>query len=233
MNSSFLIGASSSNSGKTTLTMGLMRALRDSGFGVQPFKCGPDYIDTMFHSIASGNQSVNLDTFMSSKEHVREMFLKYGTQADVRIVEGVMGLMDGYDRYMGSSAELSALLDIPVVLVMNAKSMAYSVAPVLYGFKNYRFGKNQEHSIRLSGVIFNMVGSKRHYNLLKDAALDAGVPCLGYMQKKPELVIPGRHLGLTISEKAHMEELIQLSAEEVSKHVDLDRLLELTSKNGL
>jgi len=134
----FLIAAASSNSGKTTITMGLLRALRNRGLRVQPFKCGPDYIDPMFHSMASGNESVNLDTWMSDEEQVRETFRTYSNGADISVVEGVMGLYDGYDKWHGSSGEIAMLLDMPVILVINAKSAAYSVAPLIYGFKNYK-----------------------------------------------------------------------------------------------
>lgn len=214
----FLIAAASSNSGKTTLTMGLLRALRNRGLTVQPYKCGPDYIDTMFHEVASGRESVNLDTFMSSHAHVRDLFNHYGEDADIRIVEGVMGMFDGYDRWHGSSAEVAMLLDLPVILVVNAKSVAYSVAPLIYGFKNYR------PEIRLAGVIFNMVASESHYAYLKAACEDAGVECLGYLPRNSQLVVPGRHLGLTIEAKDDLEELISLAASEVEKHVDLDKI---------
>lgn len=216
---SFIISAATSNSGKTTFTMGLLRALRDRGFSVQPYKCGPDYIDTMFHHIASGNESVNLDTFMSSASHVKELYNRYGASADMRIVEGVMGLFDGYDRWKGSSAELALTLGIPVILVVNAKSMAYSVSALIYGFRHF----NPE--IRIAGVVFNMVASDNHFNFLRQACQDAGVECLGYMARNTELNIPGRHLGLTISERENMERLACLAAEEVERHVDMDRLL--------
>ena len=221
MKPNFLIAAASSNSGKTTLTMGLLRALRDRGLSVQPYKCGPDYIDTMFHQLASGRESVNLDLFMASAEHVRNLFVRHGEGADVQIVEGVMGLFDGYDKWHGSSAEVAMLLAVPVVLVVNAKSVAYSVAPLIHGFKTFR------PALRLAGVIFNMVASQHHYNFLKEACEDAGVACLGYMQRNADLVIPGRHLGLTISEREDMERLIALAAREVESHVELDKLLAL------
>lgn len=216
---SFIISAATSNSGKTTFTMGLLRALKDRGVSVQPYKCGPDYIDTMFHHIASGRESVNLDTFMSSATHVKELYDRYGSLADMRIVEGVMGLFDGYDKWKGSSAEMALTLDIPVILVVNAKSMAYSVAPLIYGFKHFN------PDIRIAGVVFNMVASENHFNFLRQACLDAGVECLGYMARNTELNIPGRHLGLTISERENMERLVCLAAEEVEKHVDIDGLL--------
>ncbi len=209
----FLIGAATSNSGKTTFTMGLLRALRDRGLKVQPYKCGPDYIDTMFHEIASGRESVNLDIYMASEEHVKEVFQRYGEDADVRIVEGVMGLFDGYDKSKGSSAEIALLLDIPVILVINAKSVAYSVAPLIYGFKHFN------PKLKIAGVVFNMVASENHFSFLKQACEDAGVPCLGYMLRNCDLIIPGRHLGLTIEAREETEELIRLAAKEVEGHV--------------
>ena len=258
----FVIAAASSNSGKTTITMGLLRALRNRGLKVQPFKCGPDYIDPMFHSMASGNESVNLDTWMSDEEQVRETFRTYSNGADISVVEGVMGLYDGYDKWHGSSGEIAMLLDMPVILVINAKSAAYSVAPLIYGFKNYkipqptdppqpslqggslkddcsphcrseylsplpvgRAGVGPLGPVGLS-VIFNMVSSESHYQYLKEACDDIGVPCLGYVAKNPDLVVPSRHLGLTITAKEETERLIQLAAEEVEKHVDIDKLLQ-------
>ena len=219
---SFLIGAATSNSGKTTVSIGLMRALRKRGLTVQPYKCGPDYIDTKFHTIACGNESVNLDTWLSSKEHVRHVFHKYGKDADMRVVEGVMGLYDGYDRYNGSSGEIAMLLDIPVILVVNAKSVAYPVAPLIYGFNN--FSVNGSH-VKIAGVIFNMVSSDSHYHHLKSACDDAGIPCLGYISNNPRLSIPGRHLGLSTDELDKMEELIELCSEEIEKHVDMTMLI--------
>lgn len=219
----FLIAAATSNSGKTTFTMGLLRALRNRGLLVQPFKCGPDYIDPMFHRMASGRESVNLDTFMSSEEHVSQLFAHYGNDADISIVEGVMGLYDGFDKSRGSSAEVAMLLDIPVVLVVNAKSVAYSVAPLIFGFKNFN------PRLRLAGVVFNMVASESHYSFLKAACQDAGVPCLGYLQRNDKLVIPGRHLGLTIKASAEAEQLISIAAAEVERTVDVDYLVDAIS----
>ena len=219
---SLLIGAATSNSGKTTFTIGLLRALRDRGLNVQPYKCGPDYIDTMFHHIASDRESVNLDTFMNDEEHVKGAFDYYGTDADIRVAEGVMGLFDGYERCKGSSAEIAMLLDIPVILIVNAKSVAYSVAPLIYGFKNFN------PRLRVAGVIFNMVASENHYSFLRSACADAGVECLGYLPRNEKLTIPGRHLGLTISAREETERLISLAAEEIEQHVDIDRLLQLT-----
>ena len=132
-----------------------------------------------------------------------------------------MGLFDGYDKSKGSSAEIATLLDTPVILLVNAKSVAYSVAPLIYGFKNFH------PEIKLAGVVFNMVASDSHYSYLEQACEDTGVTSLGYMQRNPSLSIPGRHLGLTITAKQEMENLIQLAAEEIEKHVNIDKLLTL------
>jgi len=201
--------------------MGILRALNKRGLEVQPFKCGPDYIDPMFHSMASGHDSVNLDTWLASKEHVKELYHHYSIGADVCVVEGVMGLFDGYDKSKGSSAEIASLLNIPIILLVNAKSVAYSVAPLIYGFKNF------SHNIKLGGVVFNMVASENHFSFLKQACNDADVPCLGYLQQNPKLTVPGRHLGLTITAKQEMEELICQAATEVEKHVLIDKILSL------
>lgn len=218
---SFLIGAATSNSGKTTFTMGLLRALAKRGINVQPFKCGPDYIDTMFHKLASGNESINLDTFMASGNHARELFHKFGDKAGVSVVEGVMGLFDGYDKSRGSSAEMAMLLDIPVILVVNAKSMAYSVAPLIYGFANF------DKRLKIGGVVFNNVASANHFDFLKTACAEAGAECLGYMARNPELNVPGRHLGLTVGDRENMESVINIAAEEVERNVDLNKILGL------
>ena len=119
----FLIGAASSGSGKTTFTLGLLRALHNRSMKVQPFKCGPDYLDTKHHAAAAGRESYNLDSFMAPPEHLREVYARHSQDADVCITEGVMGLFDGYDRMLGSSAEIAGLLQLPVILVINAKAL--------------------------------------------------------------------------------------------------------------
>jgi cobyrinic acid a,c-diamide synthase len=123
----FLLAAPSSGSGKTTLTLGLLRALARRGLVVQPFKCGPDYLDTHHHTQAAGRPSLNLDLFMASVGHTQSTYAHYTAPADVAVVEGVMGLFDGADRMRGSAADVAEQLGIPVILVVNAKAMAYSV----------------------------------------------------------------------------------------------------------
>ena len=218
----FLVAAPASGAGKTTLTLGLLRALSNRGLRVQPFKCGPDFIDPQHHTTAAGLPGINLDLFMADEAHVTESYGRYSRGADVAVTEGVMGLFDGADRMRGSSAALAELLDIPVVLVVNAKAMAYSVAPLLFGFKNFYPG------IRLVGAIFNGVGTASHYRFLAEACADVGVEALGYLPTDPAFAIPSRHLGLHISAETDYETIIQAIAAAIPQTIDLDRLLALT-----
>lgn len=223
MNSHLLIGAASSGSGKTTFTLGLLRALKNRSGKVRPFKCGPDYIDTRHHKMAAGCPSVNLDSFMMSEQHIQDLYRRNTLEADYAVTEGVMGLFDGYDGMQGSSAEIARTLNIPVVLVVNAKSTAYSVAPLLYGFKNFY------KEINLVGAVFNFVASESHYSFLKQACKDAGVEALGYLPKQADIEIPSRYLGLTLDEAFCFDTFADRVAGLVEKHVDIDRLLELTA----
>ena len=218
MKSGFLIAAPNSGSGKTTIARGLMALFARKGYQVQPFKCGPDYIDTKFHAAVCGRASINLDTFMATPEHVRDLFGRYGNDADVCIVEGMMGLFDGYDRDKGSSAEVASVLGLPVVLVVDAKSSAYSMAALIQGFVNFR------KDVHISGVIFNRVGSARHFAMLQQVCDDLGVECYGYLPKKAELEQGSRYLGLDFSEKPESRLLVEL----LEEHVQWQRLLELT-----
>ena len=215
MKSAFLIAAPTSGSGKTTIARGLMALFTEKGYKVQPFKCGPDYIDTKFHEAVCHRPSVNLDTFMATPEHVRELFTHYGQDADVCVVEGMMGLFDGYNRDKGSSAEIAQALDIPVVLVVDAKSAAYSMAPLLQGFVNFR--KN----VRIAGVIFNKVGSERHFSMLQQVCDDLHIECFGYLPKSPELEQGSRYLGLDFSE------LNAQPIKQLEEHVKWQELLTL------
>lgn len=223
MRSHLLIGAASSGSGKTIFTLGLLRALRNRGIGVRPFKCGPDYIDTRHHEIASGLPSVNLDTFMMTEAHVRDLYARYTASVDVAVTEGVMGLFDGYDAMRGSSAEISSLLRIPVVLLVNSRSMAYSVAPLLYGFRTF------QKNLKVVGAVFNFVASDNHYASLRQACEDAGVESLGYLPRRTDMEIPSRHLGLTLDDDFCFEEFADRIACLVERHVDVERLLDLTA----
>ena len=205
-----------SGSGKTTVARGLMALLTQKGYRVQPFKCGPDYIDTKFHAAVCGRPSINLDTFMATPEHVRQLFDHYGKGADVRIVEGMMGLFDGYDRDRGSSAEIARVLDIPVVLVVDARSAAYSTAALLSGFLHFRA------DVRFAGVIYNKVGSERHFQVLQQVCDDLHIECFGYLPKSTALEQGSRYLGLDFSQSTETKQLVEL----LERNVRWEKLLE-------
>lgn len=225
--SQFVIGAAGSGSGKTTLALGLMKALADRGLDVQPFKCGPDYIDPKYHALAAGRDSINLDLFMASASHVKNLYARYSHHADVCLTEGVMGLFDGYSGWKGSSYELARTLGIPIVLVLNARSSAYSVAPLLYGFSRFL------PDTQIAGVIFNRVSSDTHYSMLKDAAADVGISVLGRLPETSSFHAPSRHLGLSLENIEAYMPVVEAISNEIRRHVDLDRLLEVTSRPAL
>ena len=215
MKSNFLIAAPMSGSGKTTISRGLMALLARRGMRVQPFKCGPDYIDTKFHEAVCGCPSINLDSFMASQAHVRALFARYGSMADVCVVEGMMGLFDGYSRDLGSSADIARALGVPVVLVVDARSAAYSMAALLSGFVGFR------PDVRICGVIFNKVGSERHYGMLTQVCDDLNIECFGYLPKNAALEQGSRYLGLDFSSASDMDSLVA----EIEAHIDVDRIL--------
>ena len=215
----FMIAAPTSGSGKTTIARGLMQWFTQNGYRVQPFKCGPDYIDTKFHTAVCGRPSVNLDTFMTTPAHVRALFAHYGADADICIVEGMMGLYDGYDRELGSSYDIARVLDIPVILVVDAKSAAYSMAALLSGFIHFR------GDVRIAGIIFNKVGSQRHFNMLREVCDELHVKCLGYLPKSPDLEQNSRYLGLDFSQLPESDQLTAL----LEENIDLPSLKSLTT----
>ena len=217
-----LLAAPHSGAGKTTVTLGLLAALRQRGLLVQPFKCVPDFIDPTLHQLVTGRVSHNLDPWMCGANFVRECFARHAAQAEMAVVEGVMGLFDGGE---GSSANLAKLLGLPVVLVVDARSMAESAAAVVKGFESL------DPAVRGVGVMLNRVGSVRHLELLRAAI---GQHCraevLGALPREAEFVIPERHLGLHLGSEAPIssESLVRL-AETVADHIDLDRLLALAA----
>lgn len=223
--SSFIIAAPSSESGKSTITIGLLRALSRQGLKVQPYKCGPDYIDPKLHQNASGMKSINLDLFMQSEVDVKALFERYQCGNDVSIVEGVMGLFDGYDRDKGSTAHLAEVLQQPILLVITPKSMAYSVAPLLYGIKNFR------PQLNIIGVIFNKVNSPGHAKYLTDACEDVGLDVLGIIPTNKSLSLPSRHLGLITEDKESLETHANKVANLVDQHIDLHKLISITTRD--
>ena len=215
----FVVGGTHSGCGKTTVTLGLLAALAARGLKVQPFKAGPDFIDSGLHRLATGRTSRNLDLWMCGEGYVRDSFLRHGSLADVSVVEGVMGLYDG-DL---STARLARVLDIPVILVVDAFGMAESAGPMVKGFKDWAL-IGRHGGMALGGVIFNRVASPAHFERLKRSV--EHVPVLGYLPRDLSFDIPHRHLGLVVAEEnpVSAHDLKSL-AESVLAHVDIDRLL--------
>jgi cobyrinic acid a,c-diamide synthase len=211
--------------GKTTVALGLIAAYRRRGLTVQPFKVGPDFIDPGHHTQAAGRTSVNLDGWMLPQAENLAIFQRHCHEAELALVEGVMGLFDGYDgaSEAGSTAQMAKWLGLPVVLVVDARSMARSAAALAHGFATF------DPDLKLGGIIFNRIGSDRHLTYLRQAmAQVSGVTCLGGLPREQGLAIPERHLGLVTSEEhpltsAYMQELADL----METHLDLDALLAL------
>lgn len=218
-----LIAASSSGSGKTTVAMGLLRALKNRGMRVRPYKCGPDYIDTQWQTLAASCPSINLDTWMMEGEDNQKTFQHYAHGMQVTLTEGAMGLFDGYERWHGSAAEIAALTDAHIVLVVDARAAAFSTAATILGTDMLlqRIGVKN----RLAGVIFNQVGSDSHFTYLKDACREVGVRCLGYLPKCKDISLPSRHLGLTLDTRYRVDKLMEKLASLIEEYIDLDALL--------
>lgn len=213
----FMLAATNSGAGKTTITLGLLAALRREGLSVQPFKCGPDFIDPTLHQMVSGQVSRNLDLRMCGEAVVRECFLRHGANADITVVEGVMGLFDGG---VASPASLAKTLNLPILLVVDAKACAESIAAVVKGFETL------DPDLTLMGVILNRVGSARHLELLSGAIRKhCQTPLLGYLPRNPAFAIADRHLGLMMGDEAPLSTAqIDTLADEVGKNIDLDAI---------
>ncbi|GLI34058.1 cobyrinate a,c-diamide synthase [Desulforhabdus amnigena] len=221
----FVVAGTQSGCGKTTLTLALLAAYKARGLKVQPFKVGPDFIDPGFHTRMAGLESRNLDGWMLTRDYNLTLFHDCLSRADLGVVEGVMGLFDGYDgkTESGSTAEMAKWLGIPVVLVVDARSMARSAAALIYGFSRF------DPDLQLAGVIFNRVGGPGHLEYLREAmsANLPEIPVLGGIPRDEFIRMPERHLGLVTADESpldpqHKDKLIDL----VERYVDLDLLLE-------
>jgi cobyrinic acid a,c-diamide synthase len=218
-----IVAGTKSGCGKTTISLGLMAALTRRGLKVAPFKIGPDFIDPGHHTRVTGSVSRNLDGWMLSKDYNLELFRRYGAYADIAIVEGVMGLFDGYDgkSEAGSSAQMAKWLHLPVVLMVDAGSMARSAAAIVSGFERF------DEDLTFAGVIFNNLGSDRHLRYLTDALVDnVQMTCLGGIQRSEAIAIPERHLGL-VTQQDHVltPDNLNTLANLIEETIDLDNLL--------
>lgn len=222
-----IISAPASGTGKTTLTLGLLAALRARGLTVQPFKSGPDYIDPGFHSAAAGRASINLDTWAMGAGMIGGL-ISVADGADLIVAEGSMGLFDGVatdgECGNGASAQLAALTGWPVVLVLDTSGQAQSAAAVAKGFALMR------PDVRIAGVVLNRVASPRHEAMLRAGMEEVGIEVLGALPRRSEIEMPSRHLGLVqAGEQADMPRILDTAARFVAENVDLDRLLDVAS----
>ncbi len=223
-----MIAGTESNSGKTTITTGIISALRAKGLRVQPFKVGPDYIDPGHHTAAAARPSHNLDGWMIPREANLEIFHRAVETADIAVIEGVMGLFDGLDGtdQSGSSAEMAGILGVPVILVVDASAMARSAAAMVWGFSSF------DPALKLGGVIFNGVGGPSHEEILRTALASLGdIPCLGCLPRNRSIHMDDRHLGLvTALETTNISSLHRELARTAELHLDLGVLLDIASR---
>jgi cobyrinic acid a,c-diamide synthase len=223
MTPGLVISAPSSGAGKTTLMLGLLRALCDRGLAVQPFKCGPDYIDPAFHTAAGGRASFNLDSWAMPGAMLGQIATQ-AQGADLVLAEGAMGLFDGVATKgatgNGASADIAALMGWPVVLVVDVGGQAQTAAAVAHGLATFRA------SVPVAGVILNRVASARHEALVRNGMAEAGIAVFGAVPKQAGIAVPERHLGLVqAQENAGLEALIAQAGALVADRVDLDAVL--------
>lgn len=209
-----------SGCGKTTIALGIMSALKAKGLEVQPFKCGPDFIDSGHHKAVTGKASRNLDLWMCGEDYVKNCFFYHSKKTDISVVEGVMGLYDG--KY--STSALAKLLKLPIILVVDAYGLAESAGAIIKGYKDWA----DESLIDLKGVIFNRVGSERHFLRLKNS-IKSKIKVLGFLPRDLDFSIPHRHLGLMVAEETPLKFYnLNKLIETVNRNLDIDALLSLS-----
>ena len=221
-----LVAAPSSGTGKTTIACGLLQALRNRGMRLRAAKCGPDYLDRLFHERVLGTQSCNLDLFLGDEEHVRELVATHGEDADMLLVEGAMGYYDGIATTCeASSYDVARTTSTPVVLVVDSRGRALSLAAEIRGFKVFRTPS------QLAGVILNHVSQSRYPGLRTVLEAETGMPVLGYVPQLGEAELPSRHLGLvTPAEIGDVQAKLDLLARTLQSTVDLNALLQVAGQ---
>jgi cobyrinic acid a,c-diamide synthase len=228
-----VIAAPGSGHGKTSVTTGLLGALRQRGLKVSPHKVGPDYIDPGYHALAAGRPGRNLDPWLVGEDQIPALFTAGASRpdpADIAVIEGVMGLFDGASGRgdFASTAHVARLLNAPVVMVIDAAGMSASAAAMLHGFATF------DPRIAVGGVIFNMAGSEGHAHLLREAAGAAGIPVLGVLRRLDKLTVPSRHLGLIPAAElgAPAADAVSALTAFVAASVDLEAVVRLARTAG-
>ena len=222
-----VFAASQSGSGKTTVTLGVILALHKMGLRVQPFKAGPDYLDPMQHSVVCARISRNLDSWLMQPGVILELFARNAEGADISIVEGAMGLYDGFmDTEYGSTPPLARIIGAPVILVLNAASFSRSAAAMVLGFKEF------DKKVNLAGIILNNIGSPKHYHFTKSAIeKKTKIPVLGFLPKDAGIKLPERHLGLVpAGEKKPDAGLYAKLSALVEKNIDIRRIIKISKQ---
>ncbi|MFQ5887257.1 MAG: cobyrinate a,c-diamide synthase, partial [Candidatus Hydrothermarchaeales archaeon] len=220
-----LLSGTSSRAGKTIVSVGLMRALRNRGYKVQPFKVGPDFIDPSFHLFATGSYSRNLDSYMMSKENILESFQRNARGADIAVIEGVMGLYDSHNGLdeKGSTAEVAKILKAPVVLIANIERISRTAAAFVSGYRQF------DKEVDIKGVLLNRAGSKRHAEKARLAVERlAKMRVLGVMPRNEEIMVPERHLGLIPAyERDELDALFEKLAGFIEDYIDVEAIIEI------
>ena len=220
-----MIAAPQSASGKTTVTLGLLRALKRRGVALAPGKAGPDYIDPAFHAAASGETCLNYDPWAMRSDLLLANASLQSQGGRMLVIEAMMGLFDGAADGSGSAGDLAGLLGLPVILVIDCSSMSHSVAALAHGFANFH------PDVLVPGVILNRVASPRHEGMLRQALEKARIEVIGALPKDDKLVLPQRHLGLVqAAENARLATLIDDAADLMESRIDLDKLVRLAQR---
>jgi cobyrinic acid a,c-diamide synthase len=225
-----VVAGTHSGVGKTTVASGLISALSSKGCEVAPFKVGPDFIDPSYHTLAAGRPGRNLDAFLSGPEMIGPLFAHGARSSEIAVIEGVMGLFDGKDGggELASTAHVAKLLDAPVVLVVDVRAMARSVAAMVHGYTTF------DPELKVSGVVLNRVGSRAHEKMLRDALKPLHVPVLGVVHRSREVQMPDRHLGLVpvAERRAEARRSLDVLGTMISNSLNLDEVLKLARSSG-
>ncbi|MEP1142103.1 MAG: cobyrinate a,c-diamide synthase [Henriciella sp.] len=220
-----VIAAPNSNTGKTVFTMGLASALHSRGQSVEVAKGGPGYIDPQFLSLATGRPCHNLDKWALGPDQLRARAHEIAGPHDLLLIEGMMGMFDGAASLSGSTADVAATLDLPVLLLIDASGLAQSIAAIVHGFATL------QREPRICGVVATRVGSPGHANILREALNGSDIPFLGAVLRSDKLTVPSRHLGLVqATERDEPNDLAEAAREAVLSGVDLDALLRVAGE---
>lgn len=222
-----VIAGTNSGVGKTTIATGIMGALKRKGFNVQGYKVGPDYIDPSYHTLITGKTSRNLDTWMLEPQIVAELFQNSAGKANFSVIEGVMGLFDGFrgNQKQGSTASVAKLLKAPVLLIIDVKAMAGSAAAIAFGFSKL------DPELNVAGIILNRVGSEKHYQMVAEAIKEyVDIPIVGFLSKNQLLSLPERHLGLVpTNEDKSLKATLDAIVDSIEVSLDIEKIIKIAT----